>query len=173
MSADLFFFNGVNYILVVDAYSKWPAAVSLHNLSCAASIAETERIFSDFGYPEEVMADNGYQFDCTEFRSYCAGRNVRFVSSSPCYPQSNELVERHIQTVKRTILKMFSDSRSLWESLAAIRETAVSSELPSPAVHLQGRNLRCVLPFLPNRRSTVTTPCNIRLRKGFRLIVPL
>jgi hypothetical protein len=151
VSADLFFFNGVNYILVVDAYSKWPAAVPLRSLSCAASIAEMERIFSDFGYPEEVMTDNGSQFNCAEFRAYCVTHNIRSVSSSPCYPQSNGLVERHIQTVKRTILKMFSDGRSLWEALAAIRSTPVSSDLPSPAVLLQGRNLRGVLPFLPNR----------------------
>jgi len=120
-----------------------------------------ERMFSDFRYPEEVIADIGLQFDCTEFREYCASRNVRFVSSSTCYPQSNGLVERHIQTVKRTILKIFSDGRSLWESLTAIRATPVSSDLPSPAVLLQGRNLRGVLPFLPNRLTPQLVPATL------------
>jgi len=73
------------------------------------------------------------------------------VTSSPTYAQSNGLVERHIQTVKKTLLKMFTDGRSLWEALAAIRSTPISSDLPSPAVLLQGRHLRGSLPFLQDR----------------------
>ncbi|EFX83838.1 hypothetical protein DAPPUDRAFT_100207 [Daphnia pulex] len=46
---------------------------------------------------------------------------------------------------------MFTDGRSLWEVLAAIRSTPISSELPSPAVLLQGRHLRGSLPFLQDR----------------------
>lgn len=49
------------------------------------------------------------------------------------------------------LLKMFANGRSLWEALAAIRSTPISSELPSPAVLLQGRNLRGNLPFLQGR----------------------
>ena len=149
VSADLFVFDGVNYLLVVDAYSKWPAAVPLRTLSSFSTISEMERIFSDFGTPEVVLSDNGSQFDCAEFRAFCARRNIRSVTSSPTYAQSNGLVERHIQTVKQTLLKMFRDGRSLWESLAAIRSTPVSADLPSPAVLLQGRHLRGSLPFLP------------------------
>jgi hypothetical protein len=69
VSADLFLFNGVNYVLVVDAYSKWPACVPLRTLSSSSVIAEVERIFSDFGVPEVVMSDNGSQYDCEEFRA--------------------------------------------------------------------------------------------------------
>jgi hypothetical protein len=62
--------------------------------------------------------------------------------------QAKGLEERHIQTVKKTLLKMFEDGKSLWESLAAIRSTSVSATLPAPSVLLQGRNLRGSLPFL-------------------------
>ncbi|XP_046459591.1 uncharacterized protein K02A2.6-like isoform X4 [Daphnia pulex] len=151
VSADIFLHGGVNYLLIVDAYSKWPACVPLRSLSSSSVVAEMERIFSDFGVPEIVMSDNGSQFDCAEFREFCEGRAVRSVTSSPTYAQSNGLVERHIQTVKKTLLKMFTDGRSLWEALAAIRSTPISSELPSPAVLLQGRHLRGSLPFLQDR----------------------
>jgi transposase InsO family protein len=151
VSADIFLHGGVNYLLVVDAYSKWPACVPLRSLSSSSVVAEMERIFSDFGVPEIVMSDNGSQFDCAEFREFCEGHTVRSVTSSPTYAQSNGLVERHIQTVKKTLLKMFTDGRSLWEALAAIRSTPISSELPSPAVLLQGRHLRDSLPFLQDR----------------------
>ncbi len=150
VSVDLFVFDGVNYLLVVDSYNKWPVAVPLRSLSSSATIAEMERIFCDFGTPEVLMSDNGSQFDCAEFRAFCVRRNIRPVTSSPTYAQSNGLVERHIQTVKKTLLKMFGDGRSLWESLAAIRSTPISVDLPSPAVLLQGRHLRCSLPFSPS-----------------------
>lgn len=150
VSADLFVFNGVNYLLVVDAYSKWPVAVPLRTLSSSSTIAEMECIFSDFGTPEIILSDNGYQFDCSEFRAFCDRRNIRSATSSPTYAQSNGLVERHIQTVKQTLatVKMFGDGRPLWESLAAIRSTPISANLPSSAVLLQGRNLLGSLPFL-------------------------
>ncbi len=108
--------------------------------------------------PEVSMSDKGPQFDCAEFRAFCDRRNIRAVSSSPTYAQSNGLVERYIQTVKRTILKMFESSKTRWEALAAIRSTPVSSDLLSPAVILQGRHLRGNLPFLPDRLTPQHVP---------------
>ncbi|KAI9552594.1 hypothetical protein GHT06_020459 [Daphnia sinensis] len=83
-----------------------------------------------------------------------------FVTSSPEFAQSNGLVERHIQTVKRTLLKMFAEGKSLWEALAAVRSTPVSSSLPAPSVLLQGRNLRGVLPFLEASLSPKLVPAS-------------
>ena len=57
ISADHFVFAGVNYLLVVDAYSKWPVALPLRNMSSTSTISEMERIFSDFGTPEVLMSD--------------------------------------------------------------------------------------------------------------------
>lgn len=65
-----------NYILVVDAYSKWPACVPFRTFSYSSVIAEMERIFIDFGVPEVIMSDNGSQFDCAEFRTFCEGRAI-------------------------------------------------------------------------------------------------
>jgi len=133
-------------------------SVPLRSLTSSSIIAEVERVFCDFGAPEVFMSDNGSQFDCAEFRAFCVRRDIRAVSSSPTYAQSNGLVERHIQTVKRTILKMFESGKTLWETLAAIRSTPVSNDLPSPAVLLQGRHLRGNLPFLPDRLTPQHVP---------------
>ena len=99
--------------------------------------------------PPRILLDNGKQFDCVEFNRFCASRQVRHLTSSPEFPQSNGLVERHIQTVKMSMLKMFQDEKTSWEVLAAIRFTPVSDQLPSLSVLLQGRHLRGSLPFLP------------------------
>jgi hypothetical protein len=55
---------------------------------------------------------------------------------------------------------MFAEGKSLWEALAAIRSTPVSSSLPAPSVLLQGRNLRGVLPFLDESLSPKLVPAS-------------
>lgn len=75
--------------------------------------------------------------------------------------RSNGLVERHIQTVKNTLLKMFAEGKTLWESLAAIRSTRISATLRAPSVLLQGRNLRGNLPFLPSELKPKLVPASV------------
>jgi hypothetical protein len=160
VSADLFEFGRVNYILLVDSYSKWPCVVPLKSTTSSAITEEMSRFFCDFGRPEELESENGTQFSSAKFREYCASLNIKQVTSSPEFAQSYGLVKRHIQTVKRTLLKMFAEGKSQWKALAAIRSTPVSSSLPAPSVLLQGRNLRGVLPFLDASLSPKLVPAS-------------
>ncbi len=161
VSADIFHFESVNYLLLVDSYSKWPCVVPLKSMTSAVLIEEMSRFFCDFGRSEELESDNGTQFASAEFREYCKRINVTQVTSSPEYAQSNGLVERHIQTVKNVLLKMFSDGKLLWEALAGIHSTPVSSSLPAPSVLLQGRNLRGYLPFVSSSLKSTLVPASV------------
>ena len=113
MSTYLFCFNSVSYLLLVDSYSKWPCVVPLKSTTSTALIGEMDRFFCDFGRPEVLESDNGSQFASAEFREYCKKINVAQTTSSPEFPQSNGLSERHIQTVKNVLLKMFADGKTL------------------------------------------------------------
>ncbi|KAI9565072.1 putative uncharacterized protein K02A2.6-like [Daphnia sinensis] len=171
VSADIFQFGGVHYLLLVDEYSKWPCVATLRTLTSSSTIEALDGFFADFGTPEQIISDNGKQFDCVEFNRFCAKRQVRHLTSSPEFPQSNGLAERHIQTVKKTMLKMFRDGKTLWEVLAAVRSTPVSDQLPSPSVLLQGRHLRGSLPFLPSALTPRLVPSSfvqlqLRRRQG-------
>ena len=68
--------------------------------------------------------------------------NFEHVTSSPNYARSNGFSERSVQTVKNSLVNMLSDGKTLAETLIALRSTPVGNGLPSPAVLLQGRNLR-------------------------------
>lgn len=85
----------------------------LKNVNAAGVIAELDRIFADFGTPEEIKSDNGPQFSSHEFEKFCHRIGVKSVISSPEFPQSNGLAERAAQTVKKTIKKMFQDGKTL------------------------------------------------------------
>ena len=52
-----------------------------------------------------VISDNGPQFACHQFHGFAEQYGFHHVTSSPRHPQSNELVERGVQTVKGLLNK--------------------------------------------------------------------
>ena len=101
-----------------------------------------EKQFVDFGCPSRLISDNGPQYGSFEFREFAKRMDFEHVTSSPSYARSNGQSERTIQTFKKSLIKMLSDGKTLAETLIALRSTPVGNGLPSPAVLLQGRNLR-------------------------------
>lgn len=55
--------------------------------------------------------------------------------------------------------------KTLYEALAAIRPTPVSSDLPAPSVLLQGRHLRGKLPFIQSRLTPQFIPAPFVLKQ--------
>ncbi|GJQ73141.1 hypothetical protein Trydic_g1768 [Trypoxylus dichotomus] len=62
------------------------------------------------------------------------------------YAPSNGLVERTIPTVKNTLKKSRLDGTDPYLALLMLRNTPISSEIPSPAQILYSRRLRHILP---------------------------
>ena len=58
VSEDVFEFYQLQYLLVVDAYSKWPCVVPSRSITSAAIISEMSRTFCIFGRPEELESNN-------------------------------------------------------------------------------------------------------------------
>ena len=151
VAADLYEIRGVHYLLVVDYFSKWPCAVPLKTITSASVITELKRFFIDFGVPEQLVSDNGKQFDSAEFRQFCNALKIRSTTSSPKYPRSNGLVKRMVQTVKESFIKSQSEGKTLLDTLQVLRSTPLGNGLPTPAVILQRRNLRGGLLFTPQQ----------------------
>lgn len=58
------------YILTyIDYYSSYLAAVDLSDISAHNIVRVLHAIFSRFGYPEEMVSNNGKQFESQEFSS--------------------------------------------------------------------------------------------------------
>ena len=70
IGADLFECKGQHYLLTVDYHSKWPEIDKLDNLSSSNVISYMKKLFARFGYPNEVVSDNGPQFACKEFKKF-------------------------------------------------------------------------------------------------------
>ena len=99
-------------------------------------------LFSDKGYPKEIISDNGSPFNSQEFVDNLSSHSVKHTTSSPRYPQSNGFIEHHIQTVKNLLYKvMDAGIQSFQEVLSEFRATKIGNDLPSPAEILLGRSL--------------------------------
>ncbi|BHF61522.1 hypothetical protein SprV_0100449700 [Sparganum proliferum] len=139
--------NGVSYLILVDAYSKWPEIAPLNPATASATIAFLRRIFSQYGLPEVLVSDNGSQFISSSFEDFCGQHNIQHLRSPPYHPQSNGQAERFVDTFKRALLKARGEGTTdeiVQAFLFSYRTTPnpVSPGSVSPAEALMGRKLR-------------------------------
>ena len=138
---DYFYMNGRLYILICDYFSKFPFLFQVKSTSFANLKDHLMDLFSVEGTPEEIMSDNGPPFNGKEFSSFLTGLGIRHTTSSANYPQSNDFIERQIQTMKRHMEKATSTRRSHQEALTGLRAQTLGDGLPSPGEMLHGRSL--------------------------------
>ena len=145
IATDLFTWNGGNYVVVVDYYSRYWEIVLLNSTTSMAVINKLKQVFARHGIPETVKSDNGPQYSSSEFAMFATNWKFLHVTSSPRYPQSNGLAEKTVQTAKRMLEKAKRDRRDPYLALLEQRNTPVAN-YKSPAQLSMGRRLRSLLP---------------------------
>ena len=105
MAIDLASFEGRDYLVLVDAYSRW---IEIKHMTSTVSSAVNKKlmeIFMTHGFPDEVHSDNGPQFaQSAEYRAFVEKTcGAKFMPSSPYFHQANGLVERAVQTAKQIL----------------------------------------------------------------------
>nr|VZI10430.1 unnamed protein product [Spirometra erinaceieuropaei] len=142
--------NGVSYLILVDAYSKWPDIAPLNPATASATIAFLRRIFSQHGLPEVLVSDNGSQFISSAFEDFCRQHNIQHLRSPPYHPQSNGQAERFVDTFKRALLKARGEGTTdeIVQAFLFSYRTTPNPASPggvSPAEALMGRKLRTTI----------------------------
>ncbi|UYV71991.1 K02A2.6-like [Cordylochernes scorpioides] len=100
---DIFQIESSKYLLIVDYFSKYPEIYQLQDMTTDTIIRRLKRTFSNFGIPETLVSDNGPPFFSKEFQNFTRTWNIVHVTSSPYHAQSNGMVERTVQTLKKLI----------------------------------------------------------------------
>ena len=114
--------------------SKSVSIISKHNV-----------IFSRHGIPEKFISDNAPYNVSVTFKSFESDWNFSHVTSSPLYSQSNGLVEKTVQTIKRLFRKAKDSKKDPYMSILEYRTTPLKCD-KSPSQLLMSRRLRTVLP---------------------------
>ena len=109
VGVDYITLDGKDFLLIVDYYSKYPEVLQVTSKTAQTTIAKLKMIFARHGIPKIVIADN-MPFNSKEFKTFSKSWDFQIVTSSPTYPQSNGLIERNVQTIKR----LFKKQRKSW-----------------------------------------------------------
>lgn len=66
---------------------------------------EIKQFFIIFEYPTTIVTDNGPPFSGELFQRFCVIKNIQLLHSPPYYLDSNGLVDKSVQTIKRDLDK--------------------------------------------------------------------
>ncbi|KIH67533.1 hypothetical protein ANCDUO_02135 [Ancylostoma duodenale] len=52
--------EGIYYLVVVDAFSKWPEMIGMSNISATKTVKALKSLFARYGLPQTIVSDNGH-----------------------------------------------------------------------------------------------------------------
>ena len=141
--------NGVSFMVIVDAYSKWPEVIVMKSTTSANVIRALRSLFARYGFPYRLVSDNGPQFVSEEFTSFLTSCGISHSKTAPYHPATNSEAERFVQTLKN-FLKTFNPNNlnlemSVQGFLLKYRTTPHSTTNVSPSELLNKRQIRNVL----------------------------
>lgn len=144
IATDLMEFKKVQYLVVVDYYSRYIELSKLESTSSASIINHLKSIMARHGVPETLVSDNGPQFSSKEFVLFAKDYGFSHVTSSPGHASGNEEVERAVRTIKELLYA----AKDPYSALLNYRNTPLANGY-SPAELLMSRKIRTKLPELP------------------------
>ena len=147
-------FLGRNWLVLVDAYSKYPCIHPTTSTSSKSTTAILEQEFAHFGYPHTLVTDNATTFMSQEFQALCKQRGIVHLTGAPYHPATNGAAERLIQSFKQALRKSsLPPKEALQEFLMQYRRIPFASGL-SPSELLNGRRIRTkidtLVPSIPH-----------------------
>ena len=81
--------NGYYIMVFMDRKSKFPEIEILKSTNASSVIQIFEKTFSMFGYPEELVSDNGPPFKSKAIHDYMFQKGIKHHRITPYWPQAN------------------------------------------------------------------------------------
>ncbi|XP_065176961.1 uncharacterized protein K02A2.6-like [Sycon ciliatum] len=142
VAADFMQFQGSQYLVVVDYYSRWIELAQMSRTSAASLITQLKSMFARHGNPDVFVSDNGPPFTSAEVSAWLQEQGTTQRTSSPLHPQGNGLVERAVQTLKHLLVR----GGDPYVALQSYRASPLAHGF-SPAELLMGRRIQTRLPM--------------------------
>ena len=87
-------FMGTNWLIMIDALSKYPCIHPTSSVSAKSTIDLLEEDFAQFGYPHALVTDNYSSFISQEFLEWCNSQGIVLLKGAPYHPATNGAAER-------------------------------------------------------------------------------
>ena len=151
LATDIFYWKGMDFLIVADVFSKYFLVRKLANSSSAAVCAEIATIVTELGLPHIIRSDNGPCYNSKEFQQLLQRCNIAHHTSSPHHPRSSGFVERMVGVAKKLMDKAGSEGKLWISGLYEYRVTPQSGSIASPLQLITQRTPREKdLPQLPS-----------------------
>jgi hypothetical protein len=98
-------------------FTKWIKVVTTRNATDKAIMNFLEtNIFSRFGFPSKIIANNAQEFKSKAMINFCGSHNISLTHSTPYYPQGNVPEESSNKTLIGIIKKLLTENKKSWDS---------------------------------------------------------
>ena len=106
LATDLFYWKRMDFLIVVDVFSKYNLVRKLPNSTSAAVCIELSMIVTELGLPHIIRSDNGPCYNSKEFQQFLDCYSITHQTSSPNHPRSNGFIERMVGVAKKLMDKV-------------------------------------------------------------------
>ena len=100
LATDIFHFEGASYLLIVDYTNRFPVVCKLSSMTGQHVATQCKQIFSEYGWPETLISNNGPCYAEEVFTNMMKEYGVNHITSSKYYQKSNGLAEKFVQIFK-------------------------------------------------------------------------
>jgi transposase InsO family protein len=153
-----------NYLLVVDAYSRYSKLYGLSHKSSNEVIAALQKFQAEHSFlkelghldTEKIRADAGSEFDSALFAQHCIDKGIRLTLAAPKKQCQNHLAERTWQTISSIARSLLVHARlpdTFWYQ-ALIYATHIFNVLP-----VRGLRNQAEVPSTPHELFYGVKPC--------------
>ena len=100
-----------SYILAsVDRYSRYPHAKVYHNCDAETAISYLNQYIKFHGIPRNIRCDQAQEFKSRQFEIFCKNNNIKLILAPVGDHRATGMIERLIQTIKRRLSAINSDT---------------------------------------------------------------
>ena len=111
--------RGHSYILtLMDFGTRYMEAIPLKRVDAHTTCEALLEVFARFGVPKEVLSDNGSNFIATVTETLMKKLKCYHIKASPFHPQTNGMLERSHQVLKKTLDKLGCTKKN-WDDYLA------------------------------------------------------
>lgn len=103
-------------LTTTDYFTKWIEAISVNATQQVVVKFLEENILSRFGCPRKIIVDNAQVFKSIELINFYHNHNIKWVHSTPYYPQGNGLAKSSNKSLVIIIKKMLFQNKKNWNS---------------------------------------------------------
>lgn len=164
IGTDIFQFDGKQYLVTIDYYSRFFELDWLPDTRAVTVIKKLKTHLSRYGICDICISDNGPQFVSKEFTDFAHHWNFEHKTSSPYFPRSNGLAEKSVSIAKRLLLKAKECEQDPYISLLEYRNTPLDCGY-TPAQLMMGRRTKSILPITENLLKPQTIPPSVVIKK--------